>query len=98
MEHWLDTRFICAISGIMELVNYRETSIIYKLLYQGGMAEWLKAAVLKTVRGESLSWVRILLPPPPRVDSKRFTGKILKTGTIKGTIKNRIVPAFTNRY
>jgi uncharacterized protein YhbP (UPF0306 family) len=29
------------------------------------MAEWLKAAVLKTVRGASPSWVRILLPPPP---------------------------------
>src|SRR5215213_8779020 len=29
----------------------------------GGVAEWLKAPVLKTVRGESLSRVRI--PPPP---------------------------------
>src|SRR5437867_3386911 len=28
------------------------------------MAEWLKAAVLKTVRGATPSWVRILLPPP----------------------------------
>jgi integrase len=28
------------------------------------MAEWLKAAVLKTVRGVTPSWVRILLPPP----------------------------------
>lgn len=32
-------------------------------LNQGGMAEWLKAAVLKTVRDESLSRVRISLPP-----------------------------------
>jgi hypothetical protein len=30
----------------------------------GGMAEWLKAAVLKTVRVERLSGVRIPLPPP----------------------------------
>ncbi len=29
------------------------------------MAEWLKAAVLKTVRGVTPSWVRILLPPLP---------------------------------
>ena len=29
----------------------------------GGMAEWLKAAVLKTVKGESSSRVRIPLPP-----------------------------------
>ncbi len=31
---------------------------------QGGMAEWLKAAVLKTVEGESSPRVRIPLPPP----------------------------------
>ena len=30
----------------------------------GGMAEWLKAAVLKTVNGETRSGVRIPLPPP----------------------------------
>src|SRR5579871_6513323 len=29
----------------------------------GGVAEWLKAPVLKTGRDESLSWVQI--PPPP---------------------------------
>ncbi len=28
------------------------------------MAEWTMAAVLKTVGGGSLPWVRILLPPP----------------------------------
>lgn len=28
------------------------------------MAEWSMATVLKTVRGASLSWVRIPLPPP----------------------------------
>jgi hypothetical protein len=30
----------------------------------GGMAEWLKAAVLKTASRKSGTWVRILLPPP----------------------------------
>ena len=30
----------------------------------GGMAEWLKAAVLKTVNGVTRSGVRIPLPPP----------------------------------
>jgi hypothetical protein len=30
----------------------------------GGMAEWIKAAVLKTASRKSGTWVRILLPPP----------------------------------
>ncbi len=34
------------------------------LLASGGVAEWFKAAVLKTVEGASLPWVRILPPPP----------------------------------
>ena len=33
------------------------------------MAEWLKAAVLKTVKGESSSRVRIPLPPQKRTSS-----------------------------
>jgi hypothetical protein len=37
---------------------------LFRHLQVGGMAEWLKAAVLKTVRGVTPSWVRILLPPP----------------------------------
>jgi hypothetical protein len=32
----------------------------------GGMAEWFKATVLKTVIRLRGSWVRILLPPPIR--------------------------------
>jgi hypothetical protein len=32
--------------------------------FSGGMAEWFKAAVLKTAGGASCPWVRILLPPP----------------------------------
>jgi hypothetical protein len=38
--------------------------------YCGGMAEWLKAAVLKTVSGVSRSGVRIPLPPPTHTESK----------------------------
>ena len=33
---------------------------------RGGVAEWLKAPVLKTGRDESPSWVRIPPPPPAR--------------------------------
>ena len=35
------------------------------------MAEWLKAAVLKTVSGVTRSGVRIPLPPPRNFASKR---------------------------
>ena len=45
----------------------------------GGMAEWLKAAVLKTVGRESVSWVRIPVPPP-RFDSKSFIFNGLAAG------------------
>ena len=38
---------------------------------RGGMAEWLKAAVLKTVIGVSLSGVRIPLPPPAKSDESK---------------------------
>jgi hypothetical protein len=40
---------------------------------RGGMAEWLKAAVLKTVRGVTPSWVRILLPPPLKALSSQLS-------------------------
>jgi hypothetical protein len=33
-------------------------------IVDGGMAEWFKAAVLKTVDGETRPGVRIPLPPP----------------------------------
>jgi hypothetical protein len=47
------------------LAKCKGRHIIFSATYQvGGMAEWLKAAVLKTVRGATPSWVRILLPPP----------------------------------
>jgi hypothetical protein len=38
----------------------RKASVI---LSNGGMAEWLKAAVLKTVERETVPGVRIPLPP-----------------------------------
>jgi hypothetical protein len=43
---------------------------LHTIKYYGGMAEWLKAAVLKTVRGESSSRVRIPLPPPSRASTR----------------------------
>ena len=50
------------------------------------MAEWLKAAVLKTVRGETPSWVRILLPPPTHIDSKGLTGFSINYPSINGIL------------
>ena len=42
-----------------------ETCLIGNFLPSGGMAEWSKAAVLKTVVPLAAGpWVRILLPPP----------------------------------
>ena len=38
--------------------------IMSELATNGGMAEWTKATVLKTVMGATSSWVRIPLPPP----------------------------------
>ena len=37
--------------------------LLQAIIGSGGVAEWLKAAVLKTVRPERVSGVRI--PPPP---------------------------------
>src|SRR5215204_7368603 len=45
-------------------------------LRSGGVAEWLKAPVLKTGRGESLSRVRIP-PPPPITTGKPLTCRII---------------------
>ena len=39
-------------------------SMPFALGKHGGMAEWFKAAVLKTASRKSGTWVRILLPPP----------------------------------
>jgi hypothetical protein len=39
----------------------------------GRVAEWFKAAVLKTAVGESLPWVRIPPLPPNIVDFKRLS-------------------------
>ena len=40
---------------------------------KGGLAEWSKAAVLKTVRAEMPSQVRILHPPPQTRDCFAIT-------------------------
>src|SRR5258708_84945 len=40
-------------------------------IVNGGMGEWLKPAVLKTVSGETRSGVRIPLPPPAFAESLR---------------------------
>jgi hypothetical protein len=47
----------------------------------GGMAEWLKAAVLKTVSGVTRSGVRIPLPPP---EKKRVSGLAVGIETAVG--------------
>ncbi len=44
------------------------------------MAEWLKAAVLKTVRGESLSRVRIPLSPPKTASTRCMDNDTRKAG------------------
>lgn len=49
-----------------------------KIAYIGEMAEWLKAAVLKTVRGESSSRVRI--PLSPRVQNRAPFGAFFVRG------------------
>jgi hypothetical protein len=47
----------------------RVVSLIGDFLPLGGMAEWFKAAVLKTVVPfVAEPWVRILLPPPKQQD------------------------------
>src|SRR5258707_5973058 len=41
----------------------------------GGMAEWLKALAWKACIRETVSWVRIPLPPPPTQDSPVLCGR-----------------------
>lgn len=56
--------------------------LLYVTIYIGGMAEWLKATVLKTVKGESSSRVRI--PLPPRVqESAPFGAFFVRGGRVK---------------
>src|SRR5262249_43769585 len=40
----------------------------------GGMAEWLKAHAWKACIRETVSWVRIPLPPPPTRDTSVLRG------------------------
>ena len=39
-------------------------TVVLDVVRRGGMAEWFKAAVLKTVEPERVPGVRIPLPPP----------------------------------
>jgi hypothetical protein len=51
-------------------------------IVNGGMAEWLKAAVLKTVDGETRPGVRIPLPPPI-INELQAIAKTAKIGACK---------------
>jgi hypothetical protein len=61
-------------------VVVREAQLANK--YNGEMAEWFKAAVLKTAVGVSLPWVRIPLSPPPI--KKRPAGRFFMGGGESG--------------
>ncbi len=50
----------CNLNGVKWANHFNHSGVLTEY---GGMAEWLKAAVLKTVRDESPSRVRISLPP-----------------------------------
>jgi hypothetical protein len=54
----------------IKLPQWRATRNLQQTIY-GEMAEWFKAAVLKTAVGVSLPWVRIPLSPPNKI-SKRL--------------------------
>lgn len=61
------------------------------------MAEWLKAAVLKTVRGESLSRVRISLPPLEQNCLDSFQVILFIGSEIRKTSDVRSFPNATNQ-
>ena len=54
------------------------------------MAEWSMAAVLKTVRGATPSWVRILLPPPCSLQPFDFFNSIPGTLGVCSSCQPRI--------
>jgi hypothetical protein len=66
-------------------------------LMWGGMAEWTKAAVLKTARGASPSRVRIPFPPHP---TSGFTKEAGLTCSVTAVLRNRArgyrVPNFSS--
>jgi hypothetical protein len=55
-------RSVFFLTSFIELMTRGRTAATLK---SGGVAEWLKAAVLKTVRPGRVSGVRIPPPPPP---------------------------------
>ena len=56
--HLLDTYGLSISLAKLQLTLY-----LLRFIHSGGVGEWLKPTVLKTVRPERVSWVRI--PPPP---------------------------------
>ena len=58
------------------LINRREAI--------GGVAEWLKAPVLKTGVAERSPWVRIPPPPPPSPRSSRFFQEMFEIAACAG--------------
>ena len=52
---------------VVEIYNNNYTSS-----FNGEMAEWLKAPVLKTGKGATLSWVRIPVSPPLQSKFSKF--------------------------
>ena len=65
------TRVAVTLDGVLEVVTIdrraeASTRRRNQLQHDGGMAEWTKATVLKTVMGATSSWVRIPFPPPRR--------------------------------
>src|SRR5213078_3251468 len=62
----------CAAAGSGQLRGARRfvarrRGAILRAQARGGMAEWLKAHAWKACIRETVSWVRIPLPPPPTV-------------------------------
>ena len=51
-----------------------QRAIVETVARRGGVAEWLNAAVLKTVERANVPGVRI--PPPPPVVSEAFVGSV----------------------
>jgi hypothetical protein len=71
----LGTATLSAVGGTVCRAPFQKPCKLRALgkIGNGGMAEWLKAAVLKTVSGVTHSGVRIPLPPPTASDRWRVT-------------------------
>src|ERR1700680_2141527 len=52
----------------------------YIALVPGGVAEWLKALAWKACIRETVSWVRIPLPPPAPLAQRQLRGALIRCG------------------